>query len=108
MRKSTLYLSLTAVSSALLIGLLALYPTGTENETQRRRAHARAVVKRLQLSDIALFTEAAYTRHPNLADRFVPFQNHPMAFSLFPSESLIAPPTHLLTDRPGAEPEGRP
>jgi len=62
--------------------------------------HERAVlVERLGLTDLALFTEARYTRHPTQADRFSAFQDHPFAFDHFPSGSLIAPPTEAARPR---------
>jgi hypothetical protein len=95
MRKSTLFLILTAAGALFLAGLVGLHPTTTGNTTGRRIERERLLVGRLGLTDICLFTEATYTRHPNLADRSVPFQDHPMATSLFPSESLLGPPVHL-------------
>jgi len=64
----------------------------------------QALVARLGATDIALFTEARYTRHPSQADLHTPFQDHPGAFEHFPSGSLIGPPprlrdTHARLDR---------
>lgn len=96
-RKSTPYLALTTTAVILLSGLIWLHPLLTKQYTNARLEHERQIVNALQLTDLALFTEATYTRHPNLADRFVPFQNHPMALSQFPAESLLPPPVHLLS-----------
>ncbi len=52
----------------------------------------RNLVARLGLTDLALFTEARYTRHPTQADRHAAFQDHPMALEHFPSGSMMAPP----------------
>jgi hypothetical protein len=52
-------------------------------------------VKRLELTDLVLFTEARYTRNLALADRFSAFQDHPMAFEHFPSGSVASVPKHL-------------
>lgn len=57
---------------------------------QRRQA-----VAVLALTDLALFTEARYTRHPSMADRNTPFQDHPLALEHFPSGSLVPLPAHL-------------
>ena len=53
------------------------------------------MVSALQLTDICLFTDARYTRHPSMADLHTPFQDHPMSFEHFPSGSLVTPPPHL-------------
>lgn len=55
----------------------------------------RAMVKVLGLTDLCLFTEARYTRHPSLADVHTPFQDHPLSFEHFPSGSIMAVPPHL-------------
>ena len=54
------------------------------------------MVAQLRLTDLALFTEARYTRHPSQADLHSAFQDHPLALEHFPSGSLIGPPRHLL------------
>ena len=53
---------------------------------------ASRLVRQLGLSDLTLFTEARYTRHPSQADLHSAFQDHPMSLDHFPSGSLMAPP----------------
>lgn len=53
------------------------------------------MVRSLELTDLCLFTDARYTRHPSMADLHTPFQDHPMSFEHFPSGSLVTPPPHL-------------
>lgn len=55
----------------------------------------RALVEKLGLTDLSLFTEARYTRHPSQADLHSALQDHPAAFDHFPTGSLLAPPPHL-------------
>ncbi len=50
------------------------------------------------LTDLALFNEARYTRHPTQADRHSAFQDHPLAFDHFPSGSLLPPRSHARRD----------
>ncbi len=50
------------------------------------------MARRLGLTDLALFTEARYARHPSQADRFAPFQDHPTSLEHFPSGSLVPHP----------------
>jgi len=59
----------------------------------------REMVRRLQLTDLAIWTEARYARHPSQADLFTPFQEFPGAAEHFPSGSLLAPPPFNLTTR---------
>lgn len=67
-------------------------------------APAQALVRELGLSDLALFTEARYTRHPAQADLHSAFQDHPLALEHFPSGSLI-PPRHESLARETTAPD---
>lgn len=67
------------------------------------------LVEQLGLTDLCLFTEARYTRHPSQADLHSAFQDHPMGLEHFPSGALLSPPRSLVasyenldkkTDRP--------
>ncbi len=60
-------------------------------------AATAALVERLELTDLVLFTEARYTRHPTQADLQSAFQDHPVAFEHFPTGSLMPPPAGILT-----------
>lgn len=94
MRKSTT----VSVFFSVLFTLLALSLVDAENRRQdaNRLLEKRAgLVGELGLSDMALFTEARFTRHLSLADRHAPFQDHPTSFDHFPSTSLVLPPEHL-------------
>jgi len=56
------------------------------------------MVKNLEITDLCLFTEARYTRHPVMADVNTPSQDFPFSIEHYPSGSLVAAPEHL---RPG-------
>jgi hypothetical protein len=43
------------------------------------------------LSDLAIATEARYTRHPAVSDLIVPFMDHPGAIEHFPTGSFWIP-----------------
>lgn len=82
----------------LMWGLFFLYPVlVTENRQNSLNANKR-LVKELRLTDLCLFTEARYTRHPSQADLHSAFQDHPMALEHFPSGSLMLPP-HFFHSR---------
>lgn len=91
-------------AAALLVAGLAVAAGGCllaaargSADQQLRLAERRALVERLGLTDLALFTEARYTRHPSQADRHSALQDHPGAFDHFPSGSLLAPPATLTS-----------
>jgi hypothetical protein len=73
-------------------------------------AATAALVERLELTDLVLFTEARYTRHPTQADLQSAFQDHPVALEHFPTGSLMPPPAGILSayehlDRKTASPD---
>ncbi|MDD2308957.1 MAG: hypothetical protein PHH91_05175 [Desulfuromonadaceae bacterium] len=86
MRRSSQFLLLTAVSLTLFLSL----PLHARYAQQHAHGQA-AQLRRLHVTDLCLATEARYTRHPALADRHAPFQEHPLALEHFPSGSLILP-----------------
>lgn len=53
------------------------------------------LVSVLGLTDLCLFTEARYTRHPSMADLATPFQDYPFSLEHFPSGSLLPVPATL-------------
>ena len=83
------------IALLLLTILLLLFALTQLDAAWRSRnvTHApdRALVRELGLSDLSLFTEARYTRHPSQADRHAPFQDHPAALEHFPSGALLLP-----------------
>jgi hypothetical protein len=79
----------------LLLGATLLHGALARTDARARVGATQELARELRLTDLALFTEARYTRHPALADRFTPFQNHPMALEHFPSGVLVRPPPHL-------------
>ncbi len=95
LRRSDLLLAALALLGAAAI--LAWVDAGARRLRLARDLEVRAaVVKRLSLTDLSLFTEAPYTRHPSQADAFAPFQDSPGAREKFPSGALLAPPPHLV------------
>jgi hypothetical protein len=91
-RKSTICLSLLGALSALFLGML-VHARAQAGAAEHQHRSCALLVRRLGLTDLCLFTEARYTRHPAVADRHAAFQDHPMALDHFPSGSLLAPPT---------------
>ncbi len=92
-----------AAVGATALALLALGPSGEAGEA--RRAATRRLVAELGLTDLALFTEARYTRNPALADLHSAFQDGPASLEHFPTGSLVAAPRGLPAGRLGAAEE---
>ncbi len=93
----------TPVFTALgVLGALALAEAGhalvTAPHHAARLAEVADTAARLGLTDLALFTEARYTRHPALADLATAFQDAPGSFEHFPSGSFLPPPAHLRAE----------
>ncbi|MFZ1326283.1 MAG: hypothetical protein WAT67_09750 [Candidatus Contendobacter sp.] len=91
-RKANVALSLLAV--LLLLFGLTLVDAAWHRRVPDSAAN-RALVRELGLTDLSLFTEARYTRHPSQADYHAAFQDHPAALEHFPTGSLLAPPPPL-------------
>lgn len=100
MRNSTLFLALIIALALLFVGMM-LHARRQENLANRQRQESLTLVRTLGLTDLCLFTEARYTRHPAMADRHAAFQDHPMGMDHFPSGSLVTPP-------PFPSPDARP
>jgi hypothetical protein len=94
MRKSTVYLSYIGVN-VVLVGLMLVHATYTQEHSKQQMTDESEMVKKLELTDLCLFTDARYTRHPSMADVHSAFQDAPMSFDHFPSGSIMPPPPHL-------------
>jgi hypothetical protein len=91
MRRSSLFLIVLAAGIALLVLMFVHASVQMKAGAASIRANAD-LVGRLDLTDLCLFTEASYTRHPSQTDLHTPFQNAPLSFEHFPSGSLVPPP----------------
>lgn len=94
MRKSDLFFTLVTLQAAALMFSFLHAAQREERDMPLIRQKAE-MVKRLELTDLCLFTEARYTRHPTQADLHTPFQDHPLSLEHFPSGSLFMPPPGL-------------
>ncbi len=90
-RRSTAFLQLL-LGAALLAIAAAGHARARRAAAEPALATEAALVRRLELTDACLFTDARYTRHPSQADAFAPFQDHPRALDHCPSGSLAARP----------------
>lgn len=91
MKKHRFFIGLTLLESVFL-GLLLLHGQAQVSaRVDEELPSLRSVVGTLQLTDLSLWTEARYTRHPSQADQFTPFQDFPSALEHFPAGSIMAP-----------------
>jgi hypothetical protein len=89
-RASTYFLfSLAALT--LLFAIMTAHASRRASETAGLNRMAE-MVGAAGLTDLCLFTEASYTRHPSQTDLRTPFQDHPFSLEHFPSGSLLPPP----------------
>ncbi len=93
-RKAPAFLALLAAALAAF-GASLLHARWAGEGADARLAANRHLAGRLGLTDLCLFTDARYTRHPSLADVHSPFQDYPLSLEHFPSGSLVGPPPHL-------------
>src|SRR5512147_3094306 len=91
MRKSTVFMMVTALG-VVLFALCLAHGLTRQGAAATLLAPCRDIARELQLTDLCLFTEARYTRHPSMADRHAAFQDHPLALEHFPSGALVPPP----------------
>ena len=87
-------LLLLAIDSMLF--LYAAFATAKNNNVLAAQA---AAVAGLGLTDLAVATEARYTRHPVVSDPLAPFMDHPGALEHFPSGSFWSAPQARFTSR---------
>ena len=101
LRRRLLALFLVAEAAAAL----ALAVAGALPHPSSRALHRaeRALVLQLDLTGVALWSEASYCRQPALSDLFTPHSLHPAAPDSLPAGSMVPP--HPWTG--AAEPAAR-
>ena len=97
MKRHKFFLALLLAEVAALGALLLSGRISVERFERFELPAGRELVARLPLTDLALGTEARYTRHPSQADWFAPFQDLPSAIEHYPAGSVFGP-------RSGADP----
>jgi hypothetical protein len=93
-RKSNWFF-LFIIVGTLLVGFAFWHAENRSARHLPRLQQQVQLVKKYDLTDLALCTEARYTRHPSQADRHAAFQDHPVSLDHFPTGSVIGPVGHL-------------
>ena len=91
--KSRIFLFVTVAQIIVLVGLVIQCRVITKKRLAVELPKNRQIVQRLELTDLAIWTEARYTRHPSQADFFAPFQDGPSSLEHFPAGSVVGAPT---------------
>lgn len=95
MRKSSAFIATIAFMTALLFAAF-VHAQARQRSDIPRLLRSADTVRYFELTDLCLFTDAQYTRHPAVANRHTPFQDHPLSFEHFPSGSLSGPPPRMV------------
>lgn len=85
-----MFIGLVLAECLLLLGLFS-YGVRNSSVSDADHINRRLTVSALKLTDLSIWTEARYTRHPSQADLFSPFQDFPSSLEHFPAGSIIAP-----------------
>ena len=99
-RGSTWFGLITGCLGLALVAVLVLARV-QEPATLAAMARKRQVVETFGLTDLSLFTDARYTRHPTQTDLTTPFQDHPVSLERFPSGMVMPIPQRELAAMPG-------
>ena len=94
MRRSTLYLAVMTVAFGAVLALVLHAQIAVQRSLPALGERAE-MVRHLSATDLCIFTEARYTRHPSQSDLHTAFQDHPLSLEHFPSGSLLPPPQPL-------------
>lgn len=101
MKRARWFTAGVVLLSALLTVTLLVSHRWEQQALQHRWPAHRQLAARLGVTDLSLWSEARYTRHPSQTDLFSAFQNAPGALDHFPAGSIVPPavarPTTTLT-----------
>jgi hypothetical protein len=90
-RKSSFFLVISGCCLSVLAFLLIYQPGLHVTQPVKTGETMPDLVRRYELTDLCLFTDARYTRHLSQADLHSAFQDYPLAFDYFPSGSVVQP-----------------
>jgi hypothetical protein len=104
--KYKIFFAILFLEALLLTFLMVSASISSTKRTPDLKANQQ-LVKNLMLTDLSLWTEARYSRHPSQADFFAPFQDFPAAIERFPAGSLTAPAKNRKLSHTGPWPNLR-
>jgi hypothetical protein len=89
--KYKIFTGIVALEVMVLILLFVTISQSAKNMQPALMARQK-LVSAFMLTDLSLWTETRYTRHPTQSDFFTPFQDFPGAIEHFPAGSIVFPP----------------
>ena len=92
MARYRIFIVLTSIMVLVLITMILFFRSQLPSIHEQHIQAKKKLAGRLELTDLAIWTEARYTRHPSQADLFSPFQDFPGSLDHFPAGSVVAPP----------------
>ena len=87
-----IFITITLVQIVLFFALYQHSQRIVQTTGQRQINQKRRIVHHLGLTDLSIWTESRYTRHPSQTDFFTPFQDFPSSLEHFPAGSIMGPP----------------
>jgi hypothetical protein len=93
-RKSNFFF-LYLTFNIILLSLMFIHASAGKKAGMKFIQEKVEMVRKFELTDLCLFTEARYTRHISQADLHAPFQDSPTSLEHFPSGSLAMPPPSM-------------
>jgi hypothetical protein len=86
------FIGITLLQLVILAGLYQHSQLSIRTTGQKEIQDKRQIVRLLSLTDLSIWTESRYTRHPSQTDFFTPFQDFPSSLEHFPAGSIMGPP----------------
>ncbi len=92
MRRYQVFIGITLLQLVLFAGLYQHSQVSVRTVGKKQINDKRQIVRLLGLTDLSVWTESRYTRHPSQTDFFTPFQDFPSSLEHFPAGSIMGPP----------------
>jgi len=91
MNKHKIFIAITLLEIGLGAMLFISGQSAVRAALSQQIGPKQQLVKFFDLTDLSIWTEARYTRHPSQTDFFTPFQDSPSSLEHFPAGSIISP-----------------
>ena len=93
MRRSTAFFGFIALLLSIA-SYCAVKSIGTMKKNTKVSFDNAKIMRNFGLTDLCIFTDASYTRHPAISGASAAFQDSPLSMEHFPSGSILNPYSH--------------